>query len=122
LTEQEQEEIKIELVVKESPIEAKDGVARINEAVLKQLGVEEGHSVVTTAGEKSLLLTVFADNLIEKNMISIRPGDLERLGIGTGDKVQLEPHKTVAEVLSEKTEALKEKLEIGENEEEKQDE
>jgi formylmethanofuran dehydrogenase subunit D len=127
--EQEQEEIKIELEVEESPIEAEDGVVRIHEAVLQQLGAEEGHSIVTRTDEKSLLLTVYADKMIDKNLISIRPSDREKLAVSRGDKVTVSPHKTLGEAwtdkkeeikekLSETKEGLKEKLDIGQEDEE----
>ena len=129
---QEHEEKKIELEVEESPIEAEDGIVRIHEAVLQQLGAEEGHSIVTSTDEKSLLLTVYADKMIDKNLISIRPSDREKLAVSAGDKVTVSPHKTLGETwtekkqeikkkLSETKEELKEKLEIGQKNEENED-
>jgi formylmethanofuran dehydrogenase subunit D len=128
MTEQE-EEIKLELIVKESPIEAEDGVARINDAVLKKLGAEEGHSIQTSTDEKTVLLTVYADKLIDQDKISIRPDDREKLGVMEGDKVTISPHKTVGKAWDEKKEAfkdklsetkedLKEKLELGQDDDE----
>jgi formylmethanofuran dehydrogenase subunit D len=117
----EQEEIKIELEVEESPIEAEEGVVRINDAVLQQLGAEEGHSIMTSTNAKTLLLTVYADKLIGKNKISIRPGDREKLEVSSGDKVTVSPHKTIGEAWGEKKEALKEKLDIGQDDDEDDD-
>jgi formylmethanofuran dehydrogenase subunit D len=118
----EEEVTKIELEVKESPIEGKDGVARISDDILTKLQAEEGHSVVVASESKELLITIYADQMIETNKISLRPGDRKKLGVAGGDKVFLSPHKTVRESLNEKTDNLKKKLDIGQGEDEEQKE
>jgi formylmethanofuran dehydrogenase subunit D len=118
----EEEVTKIELEVKESPIEGKDGVARISDDVLAKIGAEEGHSIVVASESKELLITIYADQMIEPNKISLRPGDRKKLSVAGGDKVFLTPHKTVSESLHEKTDALKKKLDIGQDEEEEEKE
>ena len=62
------------LIVKESLI-SKSGVARIHENVLKQLGVDSGKSIVVSSDNGSILINVYADTLIDKNKISLRPAD-----------------------------------------------
>ncbi|MFW9879045.1 MAG: hypothetical protein ACFFG0_38690 [Candidatus Thorarchaeota archaeon] len=108
------EEIKIDLDVKESHIEGEDGVARISDTVLQKLGAEEGHSIVVSSKEKSILVTIYGDKLIEENLISLRPGDRKKLHVSKGDKVSLSLSKSVGE-------SLKEKLHIGKDEEDEED-
>ena len=83
------EQLKVDLEVKESYIEGEDGVARISDKILKQLGAEEGHSITVSAEKKSILVTIYGDNLIEDNLISLRPGDRKKLKVSKGDKVSL---------------------------------
>ena len=109
------EEIKIDLEVKESYIEGEDGVARINDNTLRKLGAEEGHSITVSAEKKSILVTIYGDNLIEDNLISLRPGDRKKLKVSKGDKVSLSLAKPLGA-------SIKEKLHLGakdEDEEEK---
>lgn len=81
----------LNLVVKESPI-TKNGIARIHLNALKQLGIEPGKNVAVSCGNGSILVHVYADDLIEKDKISLRPGDRKKLGIRSGDTVSITPH------------------------------
>lgn len=78
--------MKINLKVKESPI-TKNGVARIHTDILQQLGVDIGKNVAVSCGNGSILVHIYADKLIEKNMISLRPGDRKKLRVRSGDEV-----------------------------------
>jgi formylmethanofuran dehydrogenase subunit D len=80
----------INLKVKESPI-TKNGVARIHSELLQQLGVDIGKNVAVSCGNGSILVHIYADNLIEKNMISLRPGDRKKLRVRFGDEVVISP-------------------------------
>jgi formylmethanofuran dehydrogenase subunit D len=80
----------INLKVKESPI-TKNGVARIHSEVLHKLGVDTGKNVAVSCGNGSILVHIYADNLIEKEMISLRPGDRKKLKVRSGDEVIITP-------------------------------
>lgn len=97
-----EEEIKIDLEVKESHIEGEDGVARISDKILKELGAEEGHSITISKENKSILVTIYGDKLIEDNLISLRPGDRKKLKVSTGDKVSLNLTKPFGASVREK--------------------
>lgn len=80
----------VKLKVKESPI-TKTGVARIHTNILKQLGVDPGKDLAVSRGNGSILVHIYADNLIEENMISLRPGDRNKLKVRSGDNVLVKP-------------------------------
>jgi formylmethanofuran dehydrogenase subunit D len=107
------EEIELSLDVKESHIEGEDGVARINDNLLAKLGAEEGHSIEVAHESKAILVTIFGDNMIEENLISLRPGDRKKLGVSQGDKVILKLSKSWGA-------SIKEKLHIGKDEEDEE--
>ena len=111
----DEEEVKIELEVKESYIEGEDGVARINDEVLEKLNAEEGHSVVVESEEDSILVTIYGDNLIESNLISLRPGDRKKLEVSQGDKVKISLSKSFGE-------SIKKRLHIGKSDEDEEEE
>lgn len=113
MTKDKDEELKIELKVKESFIEGEDGVARINEKVLKKLNAEEGHSITVETEENSILVTIYGDNLIETNLISLRPGDRKKLEVSQGDIVKVSLSKSFGE-------SIKKKLHIGKSEEDEE--
>jgi formylmethanofuran dehydrogenase subunit D len=64
------------------------GRARIESSLLTKLGIADNEEVevVTTTGS-SLVLTIFADSLVEKNQIRISEEDLKKLGIDSGTQV-----------------------------------
>lgn len=80
----------VNLKVKESPI-TKNGIARIHSEILQQLGMDTGKNVAVSCGNGSILVHIYADNLIERNMISLRPGDRKKLRVRAGDEVQISP-------------------------------
>ena len=82
------------LKVKESPI-AKDGVARIHLNVLHQLGLQTGKTAAVSYGNGSLLVHIYADSLIEEDMISLRPGDRKKLGVQYGNIVFIKPYSSI---------------------------
>jgi len=86
----------ISLKVKESPI-TKNGVARIHSDILQQLGVDIGKNVAVSCGNGAILVHIYADNLIEKNMISLRPGDRKKLRVRSGDEVVISPFVGIKE-------------------------
>lgn len=80
----------ITLKVKESPI-TKNGVARIHSDILQELGVNIGKNIAVSCGNGAILVHIYADNLIEKDMISLRPGDRKKLRVRYGDEVDISP-------------------------------
>jgi len=80
----------INLKVKESPI-TKNGVARIHIDILQKLGIDKGKNVAVSCGNGSILVHIYADDLIEKNLISLRPGDRKKLRVRSGDEVSIVP-------------------------------
>ncbi len=88
----------LNLKVKESPI-TKTGVARIHTTKLKQLGVNPGKDIAVSGGNGSILVHIYADDLIEEDMISLRPGDRKKLKVKFGDNVSVEPFIGIKEKL-----------------------
>jgi formylmethanofuran dehydrogenase subunit D len=115
LTKIDEEEVIIELQVKESYIEGEDGVARIHDDVLKKLNAEEGHSIIVESEEDSILVTIYGDNLIDANLISLRPGDRKKLEVSNGDKVKISLSKSFGD-------SIKKKLHIRKDEDEEEEE
>ena len=88
----------VKLKVKESPI-TKNGVARIHLDILQQLEVDIGKNVAVSCGNGSILVHIYADDLIEKDMISLRPGDRKKLRVRSGDEVDISPFIGIKEKL-----------------------
>ncbi|MDH7509457.1 MAG: hypothetical protein QHH04_00240 [Methanolinea sp.] len=65
------------------------GRARINEVHLKTLGISEGDSVEISAGpdKKPVVVTVFADKLVEEGTIRLSPEDIAKAGAMAGAHV-----------------------------------
>ncbi|UCH88695.1 MAG: hypothetical protein JSV49_10655 [Thermoplasmata archaeon] len=96
------DETNMVLEVEESPISAKGGVARVNEDTLSLLNMEEGKSAVVKSKTKSVMLTIYADSLIEKNKIKIRKPDLKKLAVSKGDEVSITTSKPLTDVIKSK--------------------
>ena len=85
------------LKVKESPI-TKNGVARVHSNVLNQLDLTQGKNIAISCGNGSILVHVYADILIEEDMISLRPGDRRKLGVKYGNKVFIKPYSGIKKI------------------------
>ena len=90
-------------------------MARISDNVLEKLGVDEGHSIVVSTEKKSILVTIYGDQLIEDELISLRPGDRKKLHVSKGDKVSLSPSTSFGA-------SIKEKLHLGSKEDDEEEE
>ncbi len=97
------------LRVRKSDIERK-GVIRLNDEVLKKLGVEEGEQVVISKDEKIIIRKAFGDESVKKDEIFLRPQAREELSVKEGDKVKVEDYETLSEDLKEKLGGVKEKI------------
>jgi len=92
----------IELLVEVSSVQGLGGVARISTKSIEQLGAEEGESISVTANNKSHLLTVYADDMIDPGIIKIRHGDMKDFKITAGDKVTVHAHEKFGEGMKRK--------------------
>ena len=75
-----------ELIVVESRI-TRGGIARINKRVLSDLGLTNGDHIVVKHGNKTILVRVVGDSLIDEGEISLRAKDRKKLGVKEGDLV-----------------------------------
>jgi len=99
----------ISLKVRKSDIE-RTGVVRVNDEVLKKLGVEEGEQVVISKDEQMILRKAFGDEAVKKDEIFLRPDAREKLDIKEGDKVKVEDYETLGEDIKEKLGDVKGKI------------
>lgn len=77
----------IRLKVQKRAISGK-GRARIHTALLTELDIEEGADIDVTADSgKRVIVSAFADDLVEQGVIRISADDLKTLGAGDGDTV-----------------------------------
>jgi len=97
------------LKVRESDIK-RVGVVRVNDEVLKKLGVEEGERVVITREELMILRKAYGDKSVKKDEIFLRPTAREELGVNEGDIVKVEDYETLGEDIKEKLGDVKEKI------------
>lgn len=100
---------KISLKVRKSDIE-RVGVIRVNDEILKKIGVEEGERVVISKDEQMILRKAFGDESVKKDEIFLRPKAREKLGVKEGDKVKVEDYETIGEDIKEKLRDAKEKI------------
>jgi len=99
----------ISLKVRKSDIERK-GVIRVNDEVLKKLGVKEGERVVISKDEQMIIRKAFGDETVKKDEIFLRPKAREELGVKEGDRVKVEDYETVGEDIKEKLGDVKGKI------------
>jgi len=99
----------ISLKVRKSNIE-RAGVVRVNDEVLKKLGVKEGERVVVSKDEQMILRKAFCDKMVKKDEIFLRPKARDELGVKEGDKVKVEDYETLGEDIKEKLGDVKEKI------------
>lgn len=91
----------IELVVVESKI-SMGGVARIHVTVLNRLGLKSGDHAVVRCGQRSIIVKVFGDSIIDEGEISLRVKDRRRLGVREGDYVTIEPYIKLKDTIVKK--------------------
>ena len=82
----------IELKVLKSRIKV-PGSCRINDAALERIRSEEKDQVAIHFDGATILCTVFADDLIEKDLINLRADDLKKLNVRKGETVSLGSRK-----------------------------
>lgn len=63
------------------------GTTRIHDSILQDLEVEKKEQLAIYHDGKSILRTMFADNHIEKDFISLRKDALKKLNVSEGDIV-----------------------------------
>lgn len=75
------------------------GRARINEVHLKALGIREGDSVEVSSGsdKKPVVVTIFADTLVDEGYIRLSPEDIAQAGAMSGAEVTVTRVSPVSE-------------------------
>lgn len=101
-----EDDIQVELTVMKSKIKFPGGIARVNSDILPHLHVEKGSDVEVYTANKAIIVKLTADTFMDKDKISMRPPDMEKIGVSEGDKVYIRAHESIGEVLGE----LKEKI------------
>ncbi|HOS81774.1 MAG TPA: hypothetical protein PK445_03520 [Methanolinea sp.] len=88
------------------------GRARINEVHLKTLGISEGDSVEVSAGsdKKPVVVTVFADKLVEEGYIRLSPEDIAQAGAMSGAVVTVTRVPPVSERVKKTADKAKESV------------
>lgn len=112
----EKQTVKLGLDVVPSKIESPGGMGRVHKEILPHLELEKGDEVlVFTKNEegeddKSVIVSLAADDMIDSGSISLRKPELERLGVENGSKVFVKAHTTVSEVLRDYGERVSGKI------------
>ncbi|MBP1929630.1 bifunctional DNA-binding transcriptional regulator/antitoxin component of YhaV-PrlF toxin-antitoxin module [Methanolinea mesophila] len=80
----------IELKIQQRAFPSK-GRARLHESLLGKLDLKEGDEVELTTGktEKPVIVTVFADSLVEEGAIRLSTEDIAKLGTAPGTMVNV---------------------------------
>ena len=85
------------------------GRARVHESVLPELGIETGENIeiqryplAEEEKPKPLVLSAYADTMVEKDFIRMSPEDIARLGIAEGDTVIVRRKVPLTEVIGKK--------------------
>ena len=83
--------VTVTLKVKRSPISGR-GIGRVNLKVLDKMNLSESKNIEVVYRNKVIIVKVVADNLISKDLISLRIKDMEKLSVENDDEVTLRPH------------------------------
>lgn len=85
------------------------GRARLHESVITKLGVEVGENIEVQRypleedeHPKPLVLSAYADAMVEEDVIRMSAEDIARLGIAEGDSVIIQRKIPLTEVISKK--------------------
>lgn len=90
----------IELKVQKSPIKMA-GSCRIHESTLEGIGCERKQQIAVSAGGRTILCTLFADDLVPNGAIKLRSADMKNLGVEDGAMVSVGARKEVARMVKE---------------------
>ena len=85
------------------------GRARVHESVLPNIGVKEGEAIevmklplIEDEKPKHVILSIYADAMVEKGVIRISPEDIAKLAAAEGDTVLVQRKIPITEVISRK--------------------
>ncbi|MEW6069977.1 MAG: hypothetical protein AB1485_05110 [Candidatus Thermoplasmatota archaeon] len=96
------------VVLKAKKSEVKgSGIARINTAVAKELGIKSRESIEVRKEDKFLYLSAVVDELIPKDEISVREADLVKLGVSEGEELSVTRVIPVKELAKERVKKVK---------------
>jgi len=102
LEHEKDEDVIISLPVKKSRISSVDGgIARLHSSHMEMFEEDESHMVVVRYGKKDKVVHLVSDRFAEKNVIILRPGDMEDLEVDEGDMVDIEPYHKLKDELKE---------------------
>ena len=100
------------LKVRKSPVRFR-GSARVHNSVLEKIGSTKKDQVAIISDKKTILRTFFADDLIEEDIIVLRPIAMKQLGVKEGEEVVVGSRDVVKDIVA----LLKEQSEKREKEE-----
>jgi len=96
------------------------GRARVHESVLPELGIETGEHVeiqryplAEEEKPKPLVLSAYADTMVDKDVIKMSPEDIAQLGIADGDTVIVSRKVPLTEAIGKKMGATGKTIEEG---------
>ncbi|MBN1539760.1 MAG: hypothetical protein JW939_06410 [Candidatus Thermoplasmatota archaeon] len=96
------EGVKISLPVQRSKISSvEEGIARVHSSHMDMFSDQETGMVVIRNGKKRTVVKIVGDRFAPANMIILRAGDMERLDVNEGDKVDIEPYQKLSGELKE---------------------
>lgn len=96
------------------------GRARVHESVLPELGIETGEHIeiqryplAEEEKPKPLVLSAYADAMVEEDVVRMSPEDIARLGIAEGDTVLVRRKVPLTEAIGKKMGATGKTIEEG---------
>jgi len=96
------EDVIISLPVKKSRIASVDGgIARLHSSHMDMFEEDESNMVVVRYGKKDKVVRLVSDRFAPRNVIILRPGDMEDLDVNEGEMVDIEPYHKLKDELKE---------------------
>jgi hypothetical protein len=68
---------------------------------MEMLPEDEEHMVVLRYEKKSIVVKLVADRLAQKDVVTLRSGDMDSLGVNEGDEISIEPYHKIKDELKE---------------------
>jgi hypothetical protein len=91
------------------------GRVRVHESVLKMLEIEQGNNIdlYSAPDAKPMTVSVYADAMVEKGVVRMDSGDVEKLGLREGSVVTAQKTPTFTEKLKSATSKTTQSIEGG---------
>ena len=117
--EYEEAEFEIKVKAKMSAISSVDsGVARIHESYVKDIDEDDIKTVMLRKDDRKVAVKLVSDSRAPKNVVTLRKGDMDKLGIEDGEEIVITPYTSLSDDIKGKWKQFKEKLKKDEEEEE----